>query len=592
MKSRIQGPLRIAVIGAAGNVGNHISALLVNALSVYYQENGYMLPKKLSGRYSPSFIQAEKLNSLFQDNLQKFSVDASQALPINIDLVLNNSNHPNSSSYQFRNAVGFGFHPAPEDEVPGENSRIEIPKSDLNKLGVRIIENIHECVPGYHLAISVVTEQALRNDAFCAQLGKLVHEDGQLALSMNGIPPYFLELFDDASIRGIDNTELPINKTESGANVMELLGGPNKLIGVVLTVADSTEQINTAEGSFHITRSAKIRSKCKLGSRKVILNDRSPKAISPNFFQNLGLCIGLGTSTELFLEYAILQKLAVNFILNPISALCPGSVGDLINIPGIKALMLRLNDQFSFMVTSVLGLQGDILYKGELLIKDRLPLSATHTASTRQGVNARRRIEYINLRTFLDLVLLVAEKKQLVSARSQLEITIRLFELFKKIYDFLEAYAKDSAQPIDQQLEAVSSELSALVRDAEKIETIQNPVLQNVMTTFGLITEISLCNQMASLTAASNDLRSLTCHLANYANFLAMVSKLPVSPDPAIQAKLQEIKLGIEMADRQITSLLSQPSAFYNSSGYKQDDSNDDHEPDAKRPCCRKTTVS
>ena len=305
MTPRLQGPLRIAVIGAAGNVGNHISTLLVNALSTYYQDNGHIQPVNLSGRYSKSFIKSEKLNSLFGENLQKFSVDTSQSLPIQLDLVLNNSNDPSSSSYQFRNAVGFGFHPAPEDELPGVNSRIEIPKTDLSKLGVRIIENIHECIPGYHLVVSVVTEQALRNDAFCSQLGNLVHEQGQLALSMNGIPPYFLELFDDPSIKSIDNSELPINKTESGANVMELLGGVNKLIGVVLTVADSTQQVDTTEGCFHITRSAKVRSKCKLGSRKVNLNDTSSKAISPNFFQNLGLCIGLGTSTELFLEYAI-----------------------------------------------------------------------------------------------------------------------------------------------------------------------------------------------------------------------------------------------------------------------------------------------
>lgn len=587
----------MAVIGAAGNVGNHVSALLVNALSIYYQDNGFIEPSSLAGRYARNFIQSEKLNSLLAENLRKFSPNKWQALPIQLDLVLNNSHHPNSSSYKFRNAVGFGFHPAPGDEVPGTNSRIEIPKTDLNKLGVSIIENIHECVPGYHLATSVVTEQALRNDTFCTQLGKLIHEDGQLALSMNGIPPYFLELFDDASIKSIDNAELPINRTESGANVMELLGGADKLIGVVLTVADSTEQIETAEGCFHITRSAKIRSKCKLGSRKVNINDTSPKAISPNFFQNLGLSIGLGTSTELFLEYAILQKLAVNFILNPISAIYPKTIGDLINTPGIKALILRLNDQFGFMVTSVLGLQSDILYKGELLITDRLKLSATHVASTGQGVNARRRIEYINLRTFLDLVLLIAQKKQLTSVRSQLEITIELFELFKNIYDYLETYSNDYSQPIDKQLETASSALGALVNKAEAIETIRNPVLEHALTTRELITQVAFSNQLASLTEADNHLQSLTCHLTNYSNFLAMVSKLPpLSSDPAIQTKLQEIKSGLLKADEQISSLLNQQNTLYGSSSYKRDDNelnnnsssqnNDKHAVTVR--CCKK----
>ncbi|MES2204759.1 MAG: ketopantoate reductase C-terminal domain-containing protein, partial [Pseudomonadota bacterium] len=164
--------------------------------------------------------------------------------------------------------------------------------------------------------------------------------------------------------------------------------------------SDSTQQINTTEGSFHITKSAKIRSKCKLGSRKVNMNDISLKAISSDFFQTLGICIGLGTSIELFLEDAILQKLAVNFILNPISALCPQSIGILINTANIKALMLKLNDQFCFMVTQVLGLRGDILYKGELFITDRLALSAAHVASTGQSVKARRRIEFTHIFRF------------------------------------------------------------------------------------------------------------------------------------------------------------------------------------------------
>ncbi|MES2204758.1 MAG: hypothetical protein V4496_06010, partial [Pseudomonadota bacterium] len=232
--TKIKGPLRIAVVGAAGNVGNHISSLLVNALSIYYQDNNRVQATNLLGRYSRSFIKAEKLNGLLSKNLQNFSLNnASHSLPIELDLILNNSNHHASSSYQFRNAIGFGFHPAVEDEIPGVNSRIEVPKADLNKLGVRIIENIYECTPGYHLVISVVTEQALRNDDFCLRLGHIVHEQGQLALSMNGIPPYFLELFDDAIIKNIPNSDLSINRTESGKNVLQLLGGVNKLIGVV-----------------------------------------------------------------------------------------------------------------------------------------------------------------------------------------------------------------------------------------------------------------------------------------------------------------------------------------------------------------------
>ena len=585
---QLQGPLRIAVVGAAGNVGNHISALLVNALGIYYQNIGRLKREEFSSRFSETFVQLKKLNSLLEENLAKFSVDTFQALPIELDLILNNSNYPGSSSYQFRNAVGFGFHPACADEVPGLNARVEITKADLHKLGVRIVENIHECTPGYHLVISVVTEKALLNDDFCTRLGGIVHEQGQLALSMNGIPPYFLELFDDSDIKSIDSSKLSINKTELGANVMELLGGVDKLIGVVLTVADSTQQIETSEGCFHITRSAKVKSKCKLGSRKVNLNDVSSKAISPNFFQNLGLCIGLGTSTELFLEYAIIQKLAVNFILNPISALCPKRIGDLINTSGIRALMLRLNDQFGLMVTKVLGLQGDILYKGDLLITDRLILSASHIASTGQGVNARRRIEYFNLKTFLDLILLVANKKKLTSVQSQLEITIKLFDLFKHIYDCLEAYAADRLQPIEEQLKEISTGLHVLAQEAEAIEVVQNPVLNNMAINREIIIQISLSNQLASLTQARNHLQSLEGHLANYSNFLAMVSKLPSTTDSTIQSKLQSIKHGLEKADRQVSVLMNQSSTLYSSNTNELAQEERD-EPKAKRMCYDRT---
>ncbi len=563
MIQKLQSPLRIAVVGAAGKVGTHISSLLVNALCLYYQDNGFVNSSALSGRYSRNYIQTEKLNNLFSENIKKFSPVDSHALPIEIDLVLNNSNQPSSSSYLFRNAVGFGFHPAESDEIPGVNSRIEIPKSDLNKLGVRIVENIHECIPGYHLGISVVTEHALRNDAFCLQLGKIIHKQGQLALSMNGIPPYFLELFDDPVIKAIDNSKLAINRTELGANVLELLGGANKLIGVVLTVADSSLQIDTTEGSFHITKSAKIRSKCKLGSRKINLNDTSPKAVSPNFFQNLGLCIGLGTSTELFLEYAILQKLAVNFILNPISALYPKSIGNLIDTASIKALILRLNDQFGFMVTQVLGLQGDILYKGEILITDRLLLSATHIASTGQNVNARRRIEYINLRTFLDLILLIANKKKLFSVYSQLEITIRLFDLFKNIHDCLEIYAKNPASSIDKQLQSFAIDLYALAEDAEKIEIIQNPMLEHAITTRELLLQVSLSNQLVALAEANNHLLSLLCALDRYANLKTMIDRLPTSTHPEVLKNLKKIKNDLAHANVQVDNLLNQYPVFF-----------------------------
>ncbi|MES2204760.1 MAG: hypothetical protein V4496_06020 [Pseudomonadota bacterium] len=104
-------------------------------------------------------------------------------------------------------------------------------------------------------------------------------------------------------------------------------------------------------------------------------------------------------------------------------------------------------------------------------------------------------------------------------------------------------------------------------------------MLENVITTRELITQISLSNQLAFLTEANNHLQSLMSNLANYQSFQTMLSKLPVTRESAIENKLQTLKKGLITTEQQVSALLNQPAALYHD---RQNFS--DNEQDIKRP--------
>tara|TARA_R110000868_G_scaffold411409_1_gene703765 strand:- start:5790 stop:7502 length:1713 start_codon:yes stop_codon:yes gene_type:complete len=522
----LEGPLRLAVVGAAGSIGTHISSLWINGIRAYLQSKHILRPDSLTGQYSDALIDLPMLEQALTGALKKFTLGENQ-LPIQLDLILNKptnampvSTGGNSSKFLF--ADGFGFHPVAVDEQANQNRRVQVPKSDLDKLGVRIIDNLELCCrqeEKYHLLVIVVKEGALLCSSFCRQLSNIVHSEGQIALSMNGLPPYFLDLFSDPIIR---NCNLMTNHTKEKDNIVQLLGGPEKLIGVVLTVADRIEQKTLVQGTFHISQSAKKLVACKLGSRQVIPGQQAFDALPSDFFQSFGIAVGLGTKIEQFLDQAIVQKLAVNFVLNPISALHPTQIKQLLNDELVKNLIMVINDQFVYMATTVMGFSSDILYPRDHLI-ERLALSAEHVPSSAQDVQANRQIEYFNLMAFLDLVLQVAKKRNMLMVKHQVGITTELFGLFQTMYVHLQAYSKDSTYPLAQHRRKLSQNFVSLLNEAKKIAVTPRPGITYASENRGLIFSHLFTNKIAAANEFNVAVTSAMTVLKKYKSLEALV---------------------------------------------------------------------
>lgn len=524
--------LKIAVVGAAGNVGTHVSVEFINAIRAYYTYRQYVDFERLCGQYSDSRLKKSELFDLLDSTLSKNA--NSNHLPIEFAMVLNNAETPGSSSYHFNQASGIGFEPAKVDQKQGGHNTIFIPKTDFSMLGVKVYPSMRACRAQkltFHLVITVVTEAALLNDDFCETLGQLVHRRGFLALSMNGVPPYFNLLFDDPDVRACEPLT---NRTQSGRSVVELLGGVKKLIGVVLTVADHIEAKQKGDQSYHLAVSSKSFRKCMLGSRRVDFSAYS-SVIPASFFHFFGSYIGLGTLSQLLFKEAIFRKLAVNIILNPISALLPQPVGDLLASPPIARLIESLNEQLNYAVATVLGCAPDNLYNSTTL-QARLLESKKHIASTGQKVLQRQRVEYINLRALIELIKAVAKRKQLHSVPQYLEMTTALFDLFGRLKKSLDKHNKSSKYPIDAKLEKLSQKFQKLVGQSQVSVVSKNPAeiyfeqsRELLVSNLLLQVEVSLHDVASDLRRAKKRMRVLKKTAAQFKQAQPGASSLPTS---------------------------------------------------------------
>jgi ketopantoate reductase len=531
---KIKGPLRLAVVGAAGNVGTHIAALWANGIRAYFQRQLWVGRDELHGQYSDVFLQAKPLFALFDRVLQRFHRD--DGLPIQLDLILNKPVSNQSSSAAFQAAKGFGFYAADCDDPLGDNLKVKIPVSDYEALNIQIIDDITSCEEApYHLVVTVVKEHALLDETFCKALGAIVHPRGQLALSMNGVPPYFKELFESGPITDCD---LQTSVTRSGDNILTLLGGADRMIGVVLTVADSLHKIpKDLGGYYHVSKSSKARSECKLGSRQVILNSQTPYALPVDFFQSMGIATGLGAKIELFFAKAIVQKLAVNFVLNPVATLMPVTIGQLLDDRRVHHFIRLLNDQFIFMTSEVLGIDKDILYPGEVVI-NRLKLSKNHIASSGQSVRAGRPVEYVSLKTFLDVVLQVAKLREMEQVPALLAPTIKLFALFEVVCHRLNQSSDDYRYETDGTMQEAQEQFSQLLDLCQMIDLVKTPAVDSSERHRQISVQMLANNMDSAIQGLKQNMAVSEICLVQYASNLSLMTNLdglPVLPDSTRQ---------------------------------------------------------